>query len=244
MTFGAPTFRHDVVESTQDIARERAQNGAAPGTVVAANFQTRGRGRRGRTWFAPPGANVCLTAIGPPVDAPNAWQIALVAGLVVAEAVIQVAGVPARVRFPNDVLVGGAKLAGVLVETTPGTQGSVVPLIGVGVNINVAGFPPEIADAATSLERVTGARRDVLDVEQAVLRRLDLRWRDWERNGLRAILAAWKPLLDPDARRTFLLDGAPTLCRVCDLAPDGTLTVETTDGAIRTLPAAAVFLDG
>ena len=154
----------------------------------------------------------------------------------------RVAGIPGRVRFPNDVLVGGAKLAGVLVETTPGERGRVVPLIGIGVNTNVTEFPPEIA--ATSLERATGVRRDVVGVERAVLRRLDLRWRDWERDGLAATLADWKPLLDPHARRTFLLGGAPVVCRVRDLAPDGTLTVETAGGTLRTLPAAAVFLDG
>lgn len=243
MIIGSPMFRHDVVESTQDVAREMAERGAAPGTVVAANFQTRGRGRRGRTWHAPPGANVCLTVIGPPVSADVAWQIALVAGLAVAEGVAAVAGAPARVRFPNDVLLGPLKLAGVLVETTPGADGEVIPLLGIGVNVNVAEFPPELRDSATSLERATGLRRDVVGVERAVLAALGRRWSEWERDGLAATLARWRPLLASEARRTFLIDGERVACRVRDLAPDGTLTVETDAGVVCELPAVSVFLD-
>lgn len=242
MTFGEPTLRHDVVESTQDVARELARNGATPGTVVAAGYQTRGRGRRGRTWHAPPGANVCLTAIGPPTPASAAWQIALLAGLAVAEAVITVAETPARVRFPNDVLLGASKLAGVLVETVE-RRGALLPLIGIGVNVNVAEFPPEIRERATSLERATGIRRDVIAVERAILDQLDRRWGEWERGGPAAILAAWRALLAPNAPRTFLIENRPVVCRVRDLAPDGTLTVETEQGVLRDLPATSVFLD-
>lgn len=243
MNFGTPTLRYDSVGSTQDIAREMAKNGAPPGTVVTANFQTAGRGRRGRTWFAPPGANVCLTTIAPAVPADAAWQTALVAGLAVAEGVAKAAGVRTQVRFPNDVLVAGSKLAGVLIETAPAVGGGVIPLVGIGVNINIAGFPRELQGTATSLEQVTGLRRDVLTVERAVLEQLDLCWREWEGAGFAATLTRWKPLAATGACRTFRLDGKPAVCRVRDLTPEGALTVETAEGKLCTVPAAAVLLD-
>ena len=242
MIFGEPLLRHDVVGSTQDIAHDLALGGAVAGTVVTANFQTHGRGRRGHTWYAPPGANVCLTAVAPPVPGPDAWQVALVAGLAVAEGVAETAGVRTHVRFPNDVLVGGAKVAGVLVETVPERDGRVVPLIGLGVNVNIAEFPPEVRAIATSLERVSGVRRDVVSVEQAVLRRLGLCWDEWIYGGLAATLERWKPLHDPAARRTFVLDDTPVSCRVLDLATDGTLSVETPQNVLHRLPAAAIVL--
>jgi len=236
--FGATIVRHHVVGSTQDVARDLAVNGAAPGTVVAARFQTDGRGRRGRVWHAPPGANVCLTAIGPPVAPNAAWQIALVAGLAACEAVRKSAPhLDARVRFPNDVTIGGKKVAGVLVETV-----AAVPLIGIGINVRAAPLPPEIAVYATSLEAAAGTVFDVAAVESALLRQLSLAWDEWTWNGFPATLARWKTRSDPDARRTFVLDGRPTRCRVTDLAEDGTLTLETDEGAWHELPASAIIL--
>ncbi len=242
MTFGEPLLRRDVVGSTQDVARELALRGGPPGAVVTARFQTRGRGRRGKTWYAPEGANVCLTAVAPPVPVAAAWQVAVVAGLAVAEAVIETAGLPARVRFPNDVLLGGAKLAGVLVETMPPADGRAVPLIGIGINVNVAEFPPEVRATATSLRKATGVPHDVAGVETALLRRLGTLWQGWECGGLVSLLPRWRSLLDPDARRTFVVDDQPVVCRVLDLAPDGTVTVETDAGRVCETPAAAVML--
>lgn len=242
MIFGEPILRRDEVTSTQDVARDLAADGAQAGTVVSAAYQTRGRGRRGHAWYAPPGANVCLTAIAPAVPAEDAWQLALVAGLAVAEAVTKIADVRAALRFPNDITVGGAKLSGVLIEAAPAPNGQVTPLIGIGVNVNIAEFPTEIRAIATSLERLTGVRRDPIAVEKAVLRRLDLCWGEWRHGGLAATLARWKPLVDPEARRTFVLDGQPVVCRLRDLALDGTLTIETPEGVLRDLPAAAVIL--
>lgn len=242
VVFGAPLFRHEVVGSTQDVARELAAGGAAPGTVVAARFQTRGRGRRGRTWHAPPGANVCLTAIGPSVERSVAWQVALVAGLAACEALRKAApAVDSRVRFPNDVTAAGKKVGGVLVETVPASAG-VVSLIGIGINIRAAPLPPEVAALATSLEAATGVPLEVSAVESILLRQLSLAWDEWTWNGFAAILARWKILADPHARRTFVLDNRPTRCRVADLAEDGTLTLETDAGKVRELSACAVIL--
>ncbi|HVK06998.1 MAG TPA: biotin--[acetyl-CoA-carboxylase] ligase [Armatimonadaceae bacterium] len=252
MQFGAHILRYEVVGSTQDAARERALAGAPAGTVVAAEAMTAGRGRQGRAWHTPPGANVCLTAIGEPVPLPAAWQIALVGGVAACEAIREAlgeGGPTARVRYPNDVLLGGKKVCGVLVETVaaPGRSArEVVPMIGIGINVKAPSepLPPEIAAVATSLEGETGRPHDVRSVEAALLRRLSEEWRVWQAGGLTAVLARWKPLLDPDARRVFVVDGVPVACRVVDLAPDGTLSIELSGvGLRRSVPAAAALME-
>jgi len=243
--FGATVLRHEVVGSTQDVARELAAGGVAPGTVVTARFQTWGRGRRGRVWHAPPDANVCLTAIGPPVKASVAWQIALVAGLAACDAVRKAApALDARVRFPNDVTAGGKKVGGVLVETAPfaASADAVVPLIGIGINVRAAPLPPDVAVLATSLEVALGTPVEISAVESTLLRQLSLAWDEWTWNGFAATLARWKTFADPAARRTFVLDGRPTRCRVADLAQDGTLTLETDTSDVCKLNASTVVL--
>ena len=131
-------YSYKTVPSTMDVAREKAIGGNEAGSVVMAEFQTQGRGRQGRGWFAPPGANVCMTAIGWPVATHEAWQIALLAGVAAAEGVRAVTSLPAGVRFPNDIYLAGRKLGGILVETVPHPkQGFVTPLVGIGINVNV-----------------------------------------------------------------------------------------------------------
>lgn len=247
--FGQPAFRHGTVESTQDIARAQALAGAAPaGAIVTARFQTHGRGRQGRAWYAPPDANVCMTVIAPPVALRDAWQTALVAGIAVAEGVMQIAAsLRPALRFPNDVLVGGAKLSGVLVETMPsGTPGRVIPLIGIGVNVLAAApddLPPEVRARAIALESATGGvRYGVSEVEAAVLARLTENWHIWTRGGLAETLPRWRELADPNARRGFELDGRQTLCRIVDLNADGIVTLETESGERHRLPASLVIL--
>jgi len=244
LTFGNPLYRYDVVGSTQDVAREWTTRGAVPGTVVTAREMTAGRGRRGRVWHVPAGANVCLTAVAPPVASEVLWQVALVAGLAVVEALEQVApSVPATLRFPNDVYVDGKKLSGVLVEAVPPRTGTRwIPLIGVGINVHAAPLPPEVADRAVSLEEVGTARVAVAEVESALLARLTELWAWWRADGFPSLLEYWKVRADSSACRTFLIDGAPTVCRVLDIEPDGTVTLGAEDGARHALLAARVIL--
>jgi BirA family biotin operon repressor/biotin-[acetyl-CoA-carboxylase] ligase len=194
----------------------------------------------------PPGANVCLTAVGPPVAPDALWQVALVAGLAVAEAVENVApSVPALLRFPNDVYAAGGKLSGVLVEAVPPRTGAgtgLIPLVGVGVNVQAAPLPPEVADRAVSLEAAGGVSVPVEEVETAILARLTDLWERWRREGVAPVLEAWMARADGQARRTFLLDGTPTRCRVLDIAPDGTVSLEDEAGRRHAIPASRVLL--
>lgn len=235
----------DTVASTQDIAREKALAGASAGTVVSASYQTGGRGRRGRGWFAPRDANVCLTVIGPRVALADAWQVALVAGIAVAEGIQEAVAVTPSLRFPNDILCDGRKLGGILVETVPHPKaGYVIPLIGIGVNVNIAAdaFPDDLRGKSTSLLRVTGTEQNVGLVKGQIWVRLRALWPDFQKGPLgEAILPRWHTLADPHAHRTFVLDGQPVLCRVVEIAADGTLTLETPTGSLHKLPASQVI---
>ena len=142
----------------------------------------------------------------------------------------------------NDILLEQRKLGGILVETVPAPEtGFLIPLIGIGININVSAeeFPDEIAFRATSLLIETGRRHDVNAVAEALLRQAG---NFAEIAPVPEILAHWRVLHDPDTRRAFRLDGEEVLCRVLDVSSGGTVTLETPDGSRRTLPAAQVIL--
>lgn len=140
-----------VCGSTNDEAQRLAVAGARHGTVVTADEQHAGRGRQGRRWHSPAGENLYLSCVLRPALAPAAaTAITLAAGLGVADAV-QRAGAAAALKWPNDVLAGGRKLAGILTEMS--TRGEHVQhiVVGIGVNLYSQHFPPELAGVATSL---------------------------------------------------------------------------------------------
>jgi BirA family transcriptional regulator, biotin operon repressor / biotin---[acetyl-CoA-carboxylase] ligase len=238
MQFGQPLYRHEIVTSTQDIAKDLAQT-APPGTTVTAQSMTAGRGRQGRTWVTPFGCNVCLTTIGPPIPVASAWQLSFVVGAAVCEAIRKEFAaydhlpIP-TVRFPNDVYLSGRKVSGVLIETVPARNhpGSAIPLIGIGVNGNVPQepLPPEIAERAISLDEATGHTWHVPDIETAVLAALTEVWNEWETEGISATLQRWHTLHDANTYRTFYLNGLPHSCRVLTVTSEGEVHIETASG--------------
>lgn len=144
MSLGAPRVHHRAVDSTNARARELAEHGAPHGALVTAAAQTAGKGRQGRTWIAPPGrALLCSLVLR---DPPRLLPLA--AGIAVAEE----AGAGALLKWPNDVLVGGRKVAGILVEGRP-QQGWAVVGIGLNVAMGDGDFPAELRWRAAGLGR-------------------------------------------------------------------------------------------
>lgn len=172
---------HRVLDSTNRVALDRAEAGAQDGLVVVADVQTSGRGRRGRTWVSGPGESLLLSMVvraGP--DARWGW-LPLAAAVAVARTVRAWAADTAdrtAVKWPNDVEVGGEKIAGILVERRlgPGTDAAVV---GVGLNVNQLEFPDGLRAPATSLRRVTGRRCDRAAVAAALIARMDQALEGW-----------------------------------------------------------------
>ena len=144
MTLGRPRLHVREIDSTNERARALAVAGAPHGTMVTAGVQTAGRGRQGRTWIAPPGTALLLSLVVREIDP----LLPLRAGLAVAD----VAGPAARVKWPNDVLVDGRKVAGILIEGRP-QEGWAVVGIGLNAALDVADLPPELRDTAGTLGR-------------------------------------------------------------------------------------------
>lgn len=145
----------DSVGSTNDIAIKMARDGAPEGTVIVADQQTSGRGRRGRVWLNEPGMSVQESIIlRPPVGVSELPQVGFVAAVGCADFLAE-QGLEARLKWPNDVLVGNKKIAGILVEIALSDKVSAA-VVGIGVNVNHLSFSPELEDIATSIAMLTG----------------------------------------------------------------------------------------
>ena len=156
---GFAITHHDEVTSTNDLAMELARNGAPSGTLISADVQTAGRGRRGAPWLAPAGSSVLMSLLVRFPALPPPAHLAIITGVGAANA-LRAMDVPAFIKWPNDLLVDSRKVAGILVETTGDAA-----VIGVGVNCAVEEFPEEIRDRAASLHALAErpiSREDVM----------------------------------------------------------------------------------
>lgn len=227
-------LQFDQLPSTNDHLRQLSREGAPEGTVVLADHQTAGRGRRGRRWSSPPGVGLWFSVLlRPSRPAREAPLYALLAAAAVRAAVQEVTGVPARIKWPNDVVVGHAKLAGILAEVE-GPVSHPACILGIGLNVNQTEehFLPELRGQATSLRLAAGrafARETLL---HAILQHLGPRYQQ-------ALHEGFAPLLDEVARHSATL-GRPVLVTDTDrtwpglavgLAPDGALLVRPRGGS-------------
>ena len=236
----------ETASTNADVAAE-AEKGAHEGLVVVAGHQHAGRGRLDRTWTAPIGSGLTFSVLLRP-DVPPArlgW-LPLLTGLAIAEALGEVAGVPARVKWPNDVLVGDRKLAGVLTEVRP-AGGSRAPGVVVGVGLNVALAEADLpVPTATSLAIEGASTTDRSAVLTAVLAVLHARYRSWalcggdaEASGIRAAYVARCATIGRTVR--VELPGRELTGQAVGVDPDGRLRVsDATTGDVHAVSAGDV----
>ncbi|HEX8031209.1 MAG TPA: biotin--[acetyl-CoA-carboxylase] ligase [Vicinamibacterales bacterium] len=149
---------HATLPSTMDTASSLVHDGAAHGVVVVADAQTAGRGRRGSSWASPPGAGLYFSFVARPpgVDATGLSLLTLAAGVAVRDGISSATGLAPDLKWPNDLIVGRRKLAGILAEGIAiGTAGQSV-IVGVGLNLQPAAYPPDVSIRATSIEGELG----------------------------------------------------------------------------------------
>jgi BirA family transcriptional regulator, biotin operon repressor / biotin---[acetyl-CoA-carboxylase] ligase len=227
---GVELHELDECDSTSDEAAARAAAGAPHGAVVTAAAQRRGRGRLGRPWHSPPGENLYLSCVlRPVVPVASLPPVTLAAGVAVAEAVAAF-GVRAAVKWPNDVVVGRRKLAGILTEmTTRGDRLDFV-VLGIGVNLGTRAFPTELAAVATSLA-LEGGRASPAGFRARLLPGLQI-WLDrFFQGGVAAIGPAWTRWSGMEGARVRVRSGSvDTEGTAFGIGPDGSLDVRDDQG--------------
>jgi BirA family biotin operon repressor/biotin-[acetyl-CoA-carboxylase] ligase len=219
---------HESMPSTMDAASALAVDGAPHGAVVGAEAQTAGRGRRGTTWASPPGAGLYFSVVARPAE--SCSLITLAAGVAVREGIQTATGLSADLKWPNDLIVGRRKLAGILAEGVAIGSSHQAVIIGVGVNVQRTAYPPDIEARATSIEGELGRTIDRGQVLAEILVAL------WDRLALLDgrpgdILLAWRAA-SPNAVGTRVeWDGKQGTTAGID--ESGALLVKTTAGVER-----------
>ena len=236
----------DVLDSTNSTARELAAAGAADGAVVIADAQRRGRGRLGRAWVSPAGRNLYVSIVLRSAVPPERLaQVSLLAGVATCETAR--AWCPdAAIKWPNDVLAGGRKTAGILCEMDLGGATPVV-VAGIGVNLNSAAgdFPEELRDKATSLRLAGGAPVDRARFTGALLTRLEACVDRWRQDGFAPIATAWRALAPLLGRRIHVQEpGGAVTGTAIDLDDDGALRIRRDDGSEHRVVAGDVTVVG
>lgn len=232
---GARVVRLATVDSTQRIAFDLAADGAPDGTVVVADEQRAGRGRRGRVWRAAPGEGLLLSILLRPRLAPHLWPtLSLTAAVAVAEALDGAAALAVRLKWPNDVMSRGRKLAGILLESRPSTEPVVV--VGIGLNVGQREFPADLAGLATSVAIETGRPADRDRLLGALLGSFEAWQARLEREGFAPVRERWLALTDTLGRR---VTADAVTGEALDLDDDGALVVRA-DGRLHRVVAGEV----
>ena len=251
--FGQPRFYFDTIDTTMREATERAEAGAPEGSLVVANTQTAGRGRLGRSWISEPDTGLYFSLVlRPDVPAAQAPLLTLALGLGVADGLAEAASVLCDLRWPNDVLLADRKCAGILVEMSSADESVRYAVAGVGINVNQATMPPELASIATSLLIETGRPHDrdvvldsVLDNAERYyeyLRGKHLRGEEFTNHGAAPIIEAFSRKSTYVRGKSVVVEngGSRIYGKTAGLDETGLLMLETAPGQIEFIVSGSV----
>lgn len=230
----------DKLSSTNDVLKKMANQPEF--TCVVADEQSAGRGRRERQWHSSPGDGLYLSVLLLPEATKKLSLLSLLAAVSVAEALMErnVSGVD--IKWPNDVLVNGRKLCGILIESV--STGANAPRIiaGIGVNLNHASFPAELCVTATSLKIETGSAVMVDEFRDQLLQKLLLWYGRWKRGEEKMISDRWQQLSSYALGQqvNVTLDAETITGETAGLTEDGALKLRLADGSLRTILAGEV----
>jgi BirA family biotin operon repressor/biotin-[acetyl-CoA-carboxylase] ligase len=226
--------------STMDAAREMAKQGTAEGTAVIAGEQTAGRGRLGRSWFSPRGSLAMSVILRPELS--QAPQLIMMASLAVAGTVRDVTGLDAGIKWPNDILIKGKKVCGVLIENEIRGDELAYSIIGIGLNINVPiKSQPDIAPIATSLSDELGKPVSYEEITAALLNHLEEYYLRLTAGGSLAL--EWRARMVSIGKRVRVQSGDSVLeGNAEDVTSGGALLLRRSDGSLATIVAGDVTL--
>jgi BirA family biotin operon repressor/biotin-[acetyl-CoA-carboxylase] ligase len=242
--FGKAIHYFAELESTNVEAWRLAALGAPEGEVVVADAQLRGKGRLGRRWYSPGGLNLYFSLIlRPAISPPRAPQLTLMAAVALAETIGEILAAPPEIKWPNDLLFGGKKLAGILTESSCDGERLLFVILGVGVNVNVPprSWPPELEDRATSLLAAGGATLDRAALLSRLLERLEGCYREYLERGFADLALRWERFFGLKGRRVRAESLEGSVCGTAlGLDPDGALRLRDDAGGERRVIAGEI----
>jgi BirA family transcriptional regulator, biotin operon repressor / biotin---[acetyl-CoA-carboxylase] ligase len=225
-------FYAEEIGSTNNKAKELAAGGALEGTLVVSETQAEGRGRRGRSWFSPPQEGIYVSLVLRPKISPmGVSKITLMSAVALAETLSSLTRVPVRIKWPNDLLLGGKKVAGILTEISGDMDAVNYVVVGLGLNVNTAAFPEELRDKATSLRMETAQSFSRAEILKEYLGRWENGYKTLGGKGFIPLLRRWRELTDLVGRKVVVegIDG----ClggTVEEIDDDGALILRGDDG--------------
>lgn len=230
-TMGQSIYFYEETDTTNNRARELALEGAPEGTLVVAEKQTAGRGRRGKVWESPLGTGIWMSLVLRPQIMPaEASVLTLLCGLATAEAIEAETGLSAGIKWPNDILINGKKAVGILTEMDCEMSEVHFVIPGIGINVNTASFPPEIADIATSLYLECGKTVSRRRLVHKVLGRLEEHYETFLRTAsFTAMLEDYRKHCITLGKEVHVLGREPFFAEALDITPEGELLVRRAD---------------
>ena len=223
-------------ESTNAVAKEAASEGAPEGSIVVAGTQTGGKGRKGRTWFSPPGLGLYASLVLRPHLPPSeAFAFSLLSAVAVAEGIASVdRRLAPSVRWPNDVLIKNRKVAGILIELSTEADLLDYVIVGFGINVNIDSFPEGLRTEPTSLLLQTGKRIPRTAVLSSVLAAFEREYRRFLEAGSEPVLSDWRKRCDIEGKRIAVERVNSVIEGIVQAVDrDGSLILEDKEGRIH-----------
>jgi len=221
----------DTVSSVMDELKAAAGHGAGEWLVCAAKRQSEGRGRLGRVWASPPGGLYAAVLLRPDCPVSEAGRVTIMAGAAVCEAIRDYAGVDGRIKWPNDILVFGKKVAGILTES--GIRGASLEYLVLGIGVNVNTHPSDLPPGAVSLRQLSGQQYDLNAFLQKILERVFYWSTRMRQQGFPPVRDQWISMcVSWEKPIQFEYHGRKCRGRAVDLSDDGGLMIRCDDGEI------------
>ena len=240
---GSQVFCYESVDSTNRVLRTMAADGAGHGTLVVANEQTGGRGRRGRGWLTPKDTSIAMSLLlRPEIPPAKVALLSLAASVAVAKGIRQVTGLEAGIKWPNDIVVNGKKVCGILLEMDADEQNVHYIVAGAGINVHLMDIPEEIRATATSLDLELGHPCSRVEIVKAVMRATE-ETENLLRDG--SFMSVYETLSVTLGHPVSVQGVGETFTGTAEqIREDGVLMVRTESGAVREVMAGDVSVRG
>lgn len=244
---GQKIYYYDIIDSTNTCIKRLGEEGAPHGTLVAADQQSAGRGRRGRAWESPPGGSIYMSLLlRPDISPAKAPMLTLVMALAVAAGLKECTGLEVQIKWPNDIVLKGKKLAGILTEMSTEIDCINYVVIGTGINVNVKSLPKELSEKATSLFAETGQKVKRSKIIAAVMSHFEASYNIFEKTrSMKELKEQYNSLLVNDNREVRVLGEKAQYDGVSlGINEQGELLVRRKDGTVEAVFAGEVSVRG